>query len=106
VLHRHKVDLDELVLITTTGVIVAVEAHAYRDPLVVHEVTNAGRHATWPLSWMDGYLVLGIMLPPSAPRLGGDPDDASGAVPVLVIDGDAVRVTFVLHDDLKPRVPS
>lgn len=104
VLHEHEVD--EMVLITTAGVILAVEVSAFRDPLVTHEVPGAGTYAEWPLKWTEGFLVLGTLLPASAPRLDGSPDDTPGAVPVLVIDGDNVEVTFVLHADLERGVPS
>lgn len=101
VLHQHEVDLDDLVLVTIAGIVVAIDARAYRDPLVVHEVVGAGPDATWPLSWMDGALVLGLLLPSSAPKLEGGADDTPGAVPVLVVQGDNVEVTFILHEDLQ-----
>lgn len=108
VLQGHDVDLDELLVVTVAGIVVAIEARAYRDPLVTHEVIGAGPDATWPLSWAQGFLVLSVLLPPSAPTLEGDPDDVPGAVPVLVVQGNDVEVTFVLHADLEQQreVPS
>lgn len=107
VLHQHDVDLDDLVLVTIAGIVVAIDARAYRDPLVVHEVVGAGPDATWPLSWAQGFLVLGILVPQSAPRLEGSDDDTPGAIPILVIDGDSVEVTFIAHEDLEQQeVPS
>jgi len=106
VLHEHEVEVDDLVLVTLAGIVLAVEVRPHRDPLVVHEVVGAGPDATWPLKWTEGFLVLSLLVPRSAPRLEGSDDDTPGAVPVLVVEGGNVEITFVITQDLGQQVPS
>lgn len=100
VLREHDVPPADVTLITTAGVVIAVEAYSYPDPLVTHTVPGAGPHAAWVLSWNEGYLVLGILLPPIA-RV--DASETPGAIPVLVVTGNAAELTFVALDDVEVR---
>lgn len=100
VLRDHEVDLDDVTLVTVAGVVLAVEAHSYREPLVTHSVPGAGPDAAWPLSWTEGYVILGILLPLTA-RL--DSSETPGAIPVLVIEGNTAELTFLMLDDIEVR---
>jgi hypothetical protein len=97
---QYDADLEDVDRVTVAGGVVAIRALG--RTLVTHDVpcANRGGIAAWPLSYLDGLVLLDFLLPPMPVARS---DDSVRAVSIVVVDGENFEETFLAFEDVEVR---